>query len=756
MNALVKNPVASRIDYGSFYQTLHDRIAVARTKLGPLTLTDKILAAHCTDFGNQTWNRGSAMLGLTVDRVVMQDATAQMALLQLMNTSLKHVAVPASVHCDHLIAAFQNARADLDTANVKNAEVYEFLRTAASRFGIDFWAPGSGIIHQVALENYASPGGLMIGTDSHTPNAGGLGMLSIGVGGAEASQVMTGMPLDLLHPKVIGVRLTGTLSGFSAPKDVITHLCALLTVKGGTNCVIEYFGPGVRTISATGRATICNMGAELGATGSIFPMDENAAAYLEATGHHELAKLALEFRGDLTADPETELHPERYYDRIVDINLGDIVPYIVGPHSPDLGRSVAALAQEARTKGWPLTIKACLIGSCTNSSFGDMMRVAAMLKQGLDAGLSLKVPLLITPGSERVLKTLERAGIIDAFKAAGAHVHANACGPCIGMWKRSDVNQGEANTIVSSFNRNFPGRNDENKATLSFLTSPEMVVAYAFAGTLDFNPLTDALVGPGGSEFRFVPPAPEPFPVDGIVESRDGFAAPSDHPEAVEVIIRPDSDRIQRLAPFPAWDGQDFRSLRILAKLSGKTTTDSISPAGRWLDYRGHLPKISQNLLMGGVNAFTGETGKGTNPLTGEAGQSFASIAGALSAAGEHFVIVGGPNYGEGSSREHAAMSPRFFGCAMVIVQSFARIHETNLKLQGVLPLWFVNPDDYDAIGENDRITVTNLAGLAPSTMIMVKVERPGGSVVEVMAKHTLTAEQITWFKAGSALNTRS
>jgi len=748
----------AEIDYRAFYEGARARIAHARAKLGPLTLANKILAAHCTDFDGQTWEPGKATLRLNVDRVALQDATAQMALLQFIQARRPKVAVPTSVHCDHLIQAHVGAKLDLEKALGVNQEVYDFLSSASSKYGNGFWQPGSGIIHQVVLENYAFPGGLMIGTDSHTPNAGGLGMISIGVGGADAAEVMAGLPYEVKQPRVIGVHLTGALSGWAAPKDVITTLCTMLTVKGGTDCVVEYFGPGAKMISPTGRATICNMGAELGATGSVFPMDENAAAYLGATGRGDLADLALEFMLDLRADEEVLLKPENYYDRIVEINLDTIRPYIVGPHSPDKGRPVYELGEEARANGWPLQISACLIGSCTNSSVGDMTRAAEIAQQALDAGLTLKVPLFITPGSERVLRTLERDGILAVFEKIGATVLTNACGPCIGQWHRDGIKKGDRNVIVSSYNRNFPARNDENPETLSFLTSPEVVMALAFGGTLDFDPVAGKIQEPDDSDvyFSFDEPNPESFPVEGLVDTFRGYVPPSETPEAVEVIIAPDSHRLQLLEPFAPWDGKDFIKLPILLKAKGKTTTDSISPAGKWLTFRGHLDRISDNMFLGAVNAYTDEIGIGFNPITGSRGDTFTSIARMLKKTGHRWVVIGGENYGEGSSREHAAMSPRFLGCAAVIVKSFARIHEANLKKQGILPLTLVDPNSYDLFGEHDSVTVSNLAGLAPNTMVTVTITPPDGPPVEVLAKHTMNAEQITWFKAGSALNTRS
>src|SRR5437867_218084 len=602
----------------ALYASMPDRIAQARRTFGrPLTLTEKILVAHCWDFDRQTWERGKAILRLRVDRVSMQDVTGQMALLQFMHSGRKRVAVPSTIHCDHLIRAESGSADDLARAIKENEEVYNFLRSASKKYGIGFWKPGSGIVHQVVLENYAFPGGLMIGADSHTPNGGGLGMLAIGVGGADCGEVMAGLPWEVLHPKLIGVHLTGKLQGWTSPKDIITYLCTLLTVKGGTNKIIEYFGPGAESISATGKGTICNMGAELGATTSVFPFDARMAAYLRATERAGVATLAERYAEHLVADAEVQETPGRFYDELVEIDLDQLEPHVVGPHSPDRGRPISKLAVDARANGWPATIKNALIGSCTNSSYEDMRRAAHIATQGMKAGLRAKIPFLITPGSERIYQTIKRDGILDAFEKMGGTVLANACGPCIGQWKRSDVGRDEPNTIVSSFNRNFPGRNDGSAATLSFLTSPEIVTALAFAGTLEFDPVHGTLGGPDGRPFRFTAPEAEELPRDGFARGEEGFEAPADEPESVQVIVKPDSDRLQLLAPFPRWDGRDFVDLPILVKTKGKTTTDHISPAGPWLRYRGHLDKISDNMFLGAVNAFTGEAGKGVNPLTG-------------------------------------------------------------------------------------------------------------------------------------------
>jgi aconitate hydratase len=736
------------------YASMADRIAQARRAFGrPLTLTEKILVTHTWDFDAQVWERGKAILRLRVDRVALQDVTGQMALFQFMMSGRKRVVVPSSLHCDHLIRAESGAADDLQRAIKENEEVYNFLRSSARKFGLDFWRPGAGIVHQVTLENYAFPGGLMIGADSHTPNGGGLGMIAIGVGGADCGEAMAGLPWEVLHPKLVGVHLTGKLGGWTAPKDVITYLCTLLTVKGGTNKVIEYFGPGAESISATGKGTICNMGAELGATTSLFPFDHRMAAYLRATERADIAALAEEHRAHLVADPEVAASPTRFYDEIVEIDLDTLEPHVVGPHSPDRGRPISRLAAEARANKWPATITNALIGSCTNSSYEDMRRAEHIAMQGAKAGLKARSKFLVTPGSERVFQTVKRDGVVDSFTRIGGTVLANACGPCIGQWKRTDIGPDQTNTIVSSFNRNFPGRNDGSASTLSFITSPEIVTALALAGTLEFNPLTDTLTAPDGSQVRLTPPEAEELPRDGFVRGTAGLEPPADDPDAVRIEVPANSERLQLLGPFVAWDGKDFIDLPILVKTKGKTTTDHISPAGPWLRYRGHLDKISDNMFLGAVNAFTGAAGQGVNPLTGESNQPFAKIARALKAAGQPWIAIGDENYGEGSSREHAAMSPRHLGCAAVMVRSFARIHETNLKKQGVLPLTFQNPADYDRFEQNDRVSIVGLYTLEPDKPVTVRIKKPGGRTEELQLRHTMTREQIAWFRAGSALN---
>ena len=741
----------------ALYASMPERLARARRDWNrPLTLSEKILVAHVHDWRGQAWERGTATLRLRVDRVAMQDATGQMALLQFMQADKARVAVPSTVHCDHLIRAQTGASEDMRRAVIENNEVYEFLHSASKKYGIGFWKPGSGIIHQVVLENYAFPGGLMIGADSHTPNGGGLGMLAIGVGGVDCGEVMAGLPWEVLHPKLVGVHLTGKLSGWTSPKDVITYLCGFLTVKGGTNKIVEYFGPGAESISATGKGTICNMGAELGATTSVFPFDERMAAYLAATDRGDIARLAAESHAHLVPDPEVLRNPKDFYDEIVEIDLSTLEPHIVGPHSPDRDRPVSKLAADVRANGWPAGIKAALIGSCTNSSYEDMRRAAHIAMQGIKAGLRARTPFLITPGSERIHQTIKRDGIMATFEQMGGTVLANACGPCIGQWKRSDVGKDEANTIVSSFNRNFPGRNDGSQATLSFLTSPEIVTALAFAGTLEFDPVHGTLTGPDGKAFRFTPPEGEELPRDGFARGEEGYEAPASDGAAVQVVVRPDSERLQLLQPFPRWDGKDFARLPILVKTKGKTTTDHISPAGAWLRYRGHLDKISDNMFLGALNAFTGETGKGVNVLTSEAGVPLTRIARDWKAKGASWIVVGDENYGEGSSREHAAMSPRYLGAKMVLVKSFARIHETNLKKQGILPLTFARPKDYDLFEQADRVSVVDLQTLAPGRPVEVRIHKPDGRTVTIQTRHSLTEEHIGWFRAGSALNALS
>ncbi|HJR75507.1 MAG TPA: aconitate hydratase [Nitrospiraceae bacterium] len=736
------------------YAKMPDIIAKARKKFGRgLTLTEKILVSHADDFDSQVWERGKAMLALRPDRVAMQDATAQMAMLQFMQAGKKKAAVPSTIHCDHLIRAEVGSQKDLMRAMDENKEVYNFLASAAKKYGIGFWKPGSGIIHQVVLENYAFPGGLIIGTDSHTPNGGGLGMLAIGVGGADAGEVMAGLPWEVLHPKLIGVRLTGRLNGWASPKDVILYLCGLLTVKGGTNKIVEYFGPGAETISATGKGTITNMGAELGATTSVFPFDQKMVAYLNLTDRADFANLAQANKELLVADPEVVQAPEKYYDQVIDVDLSKLEPHVVGPHTPDLARPISKLAAEAKEKGYPVQLKAALIGSCTNSSYEDISRSAHIARQGLKAGLKAKTAFLVSPGSERIFHTMKRDGFMETFEQMGATVLANACGPCIGQWKRADGVKGKADSIVSSFNRNFPGRNDGISDTLSFLASPEVVTAYALSGSLEFDPVKQSLKAADGKEFKLDPPQGEELPARGFAKGEEGYVAPAENGENLTVEIPPTSERLQLLQPFPRWDGKDFDKLPLLIKTKGKTTTDHISPAGPWLKYRGHLDKISDNMFLGANSAFSSEPGKGTDVLTGESGLTIAAIARRYKAKEIGSFVVGDENYGEGSSREHAAMSPRFLNVRVVLTKSFARIHETNLKKQGILPLTFADPKDYDKIEQNDRLSATGLNGLAPGKPVTVAIHKADGRTLTIEAHHSMTEQQIAWFKAGSALN---
>ena len=736
------------------YAAMPGPVAKARKKFGrALTLTEKILAAHADNFDTQVWERGKAMLALRPDRVAMQDATAQMAMLQFMQAGKKRVAVPSTIHCDHLIRAESGSAKDLARAIDENKEVYNFLASAAKKYGIGFWKPGAGIIHQVVLENYAFPGGLIIGTDSHTPNGGGLGMLAIGVGGADAGEVMAGLPWEVLHPKLIGVRLTGKLQGWASPKDVILYICGLLTVKGGTNKIVEYFGPGAETISATGKGTITNMGAELGATTSVFQFDQKMVAYLNLTDRADIARLAEANRELLTADPEVLKSPEKHFDQVVEIDLSKLEPYVVGPHTPDLARPISKMAAEAREKGYPVQIKAALIGSCTNSSYEDIGRAAHIARQGLKAGLKAKAAFLVSPGSERIFHTMKREGFMQTFEEMGGTVLANACGPCIGQWKRGDGVKGKADSIVSSFNRNFPGRNDGINETLSFLASPEIVTAYAFAGDLAFDPVHGTLKTADGKDLKFEPPQGDELPAQGFAKGEEGLVPPADNGDGLTVEVSPTSERLQLLQPFPRWDGKDFAKLPLLIKTKGKTTTDHISPAGPWLKFRGHLDKISDNMFLGANSAFSSEPGKGTDVLSGESGLTIAQIARRYKAKGIGSVVVGDENYGEGSSREHAAMSPRFLGVQVIITKSFARIHETNLKKQGILPLTFADPKDYDKIEQNDRISVTGLQSLAPGEPVSVTIHKADGKDITIQTNHSFTDQQIGWFKAGSALN---
>lgn len=730
------------------YGRLPGRVELGRRRLGrPLTLAEKVLFNHMAEPEGQPLERGRSYAALRPDRVAMQDATAQMALLQFMTAGLDQAAVPTTVHCDHLVQARAGAAADLAAATDANAEVYDFLRTVAARYGIGFWRPGSGIIHQVVLEQYALPGAMMVGTDSHTPNAGGLAMIAIGVGGADAVDVMVGQPFEVRLPRLIGIRLAGRLSGWTSPKDVILKVAQTLTVKGGTGAVVEYFGPGVEQMSATGKATICNMGAEIGATCSIFPYDGHGAAYLKSTGREQVADLAASVLADLRSDPEVEEDPARFFDEVLEIDLDGLEPHIVGPHTPDRARPLSAMAAEVAAQGWPATISDCLVGSCTNSSYEDLTRAAHVARQAAAKGLRAKSPLLVTPGSERVRATIERDGVLADLEAIGATVLANACGPCIGQWQRSDVADGQQNSILNSYNRNFPRRNDGSASTLSFIASPEVVLAYSLTGTFSVNPVRDGVDG-----VMLDPPVGEELPALGFEAGDSGFeAAPRDHTSVV-VEIRPDSERLQRLEPFPAWDGKDLVELPLLMKAAGKCTTDHISAAGAWLRFRGHLENISRNLFLGAQNAFTGTTGAGRCPVHGVT-EPYPDAARHCRDAGQRWVAVGDENYGEGSSREHAAMEPRAMGAAAIFARSFARIHEANLKKQGVLPLTFSEPETYDRIGEEDRISILGLGGLRPGSPVQCRITRPDGTSEDFSCTHSMTEEHLAWFRAGSALN---
>jgi aconitate hydratase len=736
------------------YNRLAERVAIGRQRLGrPLTLTEKILVNHLRDLETGGLERGVSYTDFDPDRIAMQDATAQMALLQFMTAGLDKVAAPTTVHCDHLIQAKVGASIDLGVAIDTNREVYDFLETVSARYDIGFWGPGSGIIHQVVLEQYAFPGGMMIGTDSHTPNAGGLGMVAIGVGGADAVDVMTGFPFNVRFPKVIGVHLTGELSGWSSAKDVILEVARILTVKGGTGAIVEYFGAGAESISATGKATICNMGAEIGATTSVFAYDDTMDAYLRATRREAIADAARTIAGpDLRPDPEVYANPAEYYDQVIEIDLSTLAPLINGPHSPDYAHKVSEIGATATEKDWPLEISAALIGSCTNSSYEDITRAASIARQASAKGLKAKTKLLITPGSEQVRATIERDGLLADLEAIGGEVLANACGPCIGQWSRPDMDPATVNTIVNSYNRNFPKRNDGSANTLSFVTSPDTVIALALAGRLDFNPATDVLVTESGEEVRLDEPVGIRLPEAGFDPGQNTFIAPPEDSTGVEVKVNPESDRLQLLQPFPAWDGKDYVELPLLLKALGKCTTDHISMAGPWLKYRGHLENISGNLFLGVINAFTEADGFGKDPLDGET-KRFPEIAKHLHEAGVSWVAVGDENYGEGSSREHAAMEPRFRGGKVILVRSFARIHETNLKKQGVLPLTFADPEVYDQIEENDRLSFLDLANLTPGKPVYCEIVKPDGEKIAFEANHTMNDEQIGWFRAGGALN---
>jgi len=735
------------------YSTLETRIQKGRDTLGrPLTLAEKILINHLDDPENTELERGVSYVDMRPDRVAMQDATAQMAWLQFMTAGLNEVQVPTTTHCDHLIQAKIDGKTDLLTAVDGNEEVYSFLESVCARYGAGFWKPGSGIIHQVVLEQYAFPGGMMIGTDSHTPNAGGLGMIAIGVGGADAVDVMTGFPWNAKWPKLIGVHLTGELDGWAAPKDVILKVAEILTVKGGTGAIVEYFGPGARSLSATGKATICNMGAEIGATTSLFAYDEAIARYLKATGREETADAANNVAEHLRADGEVESNPSDFFDQVIEIDLSTLSPHINGPHTPDLARPVSDLGEEAKANGWPIEVSAGLIGSCTNSSYEDITRAASIARDAANKGLTAKIPLLVTPGSEQVRATIERDGLLADFEALGATVLANACGPCIGQWDRQDLDDGIPNSIVTSYNRNFPKRNDGYATTHAFVTSPETVIALTLAGRLDFDPARDTLINDQGEEVRLFVGDGIELPADGFDPGEDTFQAPPEDGSHIDVVVSPSSERLQVLTPFEAWDGEDFVDMPVLLKAQGKCTTDHISMAGPWLTYRGHLENISGNLYMGAVNAFSGEVGVGLDVTDGEY-RPYPEIAKRYHEAGIAWVAIGDENMGEGSSREHAAMEPRFRGAKAVLARSFARIHETNLKKQGVLALTFVNSSDYDSIGENDRISILGLSSLAPGVPVQIRISHSDGSTTDISVKHSLSQDQIEWFQAGSALN---
>jgi aconitate hydratase len=730
------------------YATLPANVALGRERLGrPLTLAEKILINHLVDPQTQEMERGRSYADFNPDRVAMQDATAQMALLQFMTAGLPQTLVPSTVHCDHLILAKIGAKLDLRDANDVNREVYDFLRSVSAKYGVGFWGPGSGIIHQVVLEHYAFPGGMMIGTDSHTPNAGGLGMVAIGVGGADAVDVMTGFPFNVRWPKVIGIKLTGTLSGWSSPKDVILEVARLLTVEGGTGAIVEYFGEGADSISATGKATICNMGAEIGATCSVFGYDANMSAYLSATGRADIAAAADKVASDLRPDAGAQ------YDQVVEINLDALTPLINGPHSPDRAHKIGAngVGKAARENDWPLEVSATLIGSCTNSSYEDITRAASIARQAAAKGLKAKVELLISPGSEQIRATIERDGLLADLEAVGATVLANACGPCIGQWERAADKTAKPNSIVNSFNRNFPKRADGSANTLSFVTSPDTVMAIALSGRLDFDPSVDTITAPDGSEVKLDAPRGDILPANGYNEGEDTFTAPPADGSGVTVAVSPTSDRLQLLSPFGAWNGKDYIGLPVLMKAQGKCTTDHISAAGKWLTYRGHLENISGNLFIGAVNAFGGAVGEGLDTIDGSR-RSYPDIAKHYGESGVQWCAIGDQNYGEGSSREHAAMEPRFRGGVVIFARSFARIHETNLKKQGLVPLTFADPTTYDLIEETDRINVHNLPPV-PDQPVKCSITKADGTTVEFEAKHTFSPEQVEWFKAGSALN---
>ena len=733
----------------SFYKDYKYKVDDVKAKLGrPMTYAEKILYAHLADDFEKPCERAKDFVYFSPDRVAMQDATAQMALLQFMSADIPKVAVPSTVHCDHLIQAEVGSHDDLLRAKDTNKEVYDFLGSVSKKYGIGFWKPGAGIIHQVVLENYAFPGGMMIGTDSHTPNAGGLGMVAIGVGGADAVDVMAGLPWELKFPKLIGVKLTGKMNGWTSPKDVILKVAGILTVKGGTGAIVEYFGEGADSISCTGKGTICNMGAEIGATTSLFAYGDKMSEYLKATGREEVAQMADELKDYLRPDPGSD----EYYDEIVEIDLSTLEPHINGPYTPDLAWSISEFKNAVKEKGYPEELKVALIGSCTNSSYEDMERASSIAEQAIEKGLKAKSEFVVTPGSEQIRATIERDGQIEKFEKIGGMVLANACGPCIGQWKRHDVKEGEKNSILTSYNRNFSKRNDGNYATHSFVASPEIVTAFALAGTLTFNPLTDTLVNDKGEMIKLDEPVGKELPDKGFEKGEEGYIPPAENGSGIEVIIDPDSQRLQKLSPFTAPDlDKDFKDLRVLIKTKGKCTTDHISMAGPWLKYRGHLDNISNNMFIGAINYFNDKMNSVKNLLTGEYGE-VPAVARDYKANGIGWVALGEENYGEGSSREHAAMEPRFLGARAVIVKSFARIHETNLKKQGILPLTFMKPEDYDLIREDDMLDI-DISELKPNESVIMTVRHSDGTSDNIELMHTMNRTQIDWFKAGSALN---
>lgn len=738
----------------NFYENYPTKVENAKKALKrPLTLCEKILYAHLSKEETiKDFIRVQDYVNFAPDRVAMQDATAQMALLQLMNSGRTTVAVPSTVHCDHLIQAYKSAKEDLNTAEITNKEVYDFLGAVSDKFGIGFWKPGAGIIHQVVLENYAFPGGMMIGTDSHTPNAGGLGMIAIGVGGADAVDVMAGMPWELKMPKIIGVKLTGKLSGWASPKDVILKVAGILTVKGGTNAIIEYFGEGTASLSATGKATICNMGAEVGATTSIFPYDERSSEYLKATNRKDVAEAADNIAEYLKPDSDIETAPHKYFDEVIEINLSTLEPYVNGPFTPDAAHPISEFAKVVKEKGYPQQMEVGLIGSCTNSSYEDMTRAASIVADAKNKGIEVKAQFIINPGSEQVRYTAERDGVLSIFEEAGATIMANACGPCIGQWKRESDNPERPNSIVTSFNRNFAKRNDGNPNTHAFVTSPEIVAALSIAGDLCFNPMTDTLINKNGEQVKLQEPKGYELPPRGYDMEDSGFVAPAANGQDIEISISPDSQRLQILKPFPAWDGKDIIDQPLLIKVEGKCTTDHISMAGPWLRFRGHLDNISDNMLIGAVNAFNGKTNSVLDIQTGEY-IAVPKLARKFKSEGLGSIVVAEENYGEGSSREHAAMEPRFLNVKAILVKSFARIHETNLKKQGMLALTFVNKDDYDKILENDKLSILELNNFAPGKNLIIELTHADGSKESFEVAHTYNSIQIEWFKAGSALN---